>query len=128
MGLDQFERVYLEPLVWTTAPRSESKTSVRPPTSPKFDDRGAIGHILITNETHLRNLSMSIHNYCDGINRRDFIRVGALSASSFTLANYLKMADAGHIKDGHATRLIFPKKLHRSLSSSVRNRSSKAVC
>ena len=50
---------------------------------------------------------MSIYDYCDGINRRDFIRVGALSASSFTLANYLKMADAGHVKDGHATSGIF---------------------
>ncbi len=50
---------------------------------------------------------MSLHNYCDGIKRRDFIRVGALSASSFTLANYLQMADAGQVKDGHATSGIF---------------------
>ncbi len=50
---------------------------------------------------------MSIHDYCDGIKRRDFIRVGALSASAFTLANYLKMAEAGQVKDGHATSGIF---------------------
>jgi Protein of unknown function (DUF1501) len=50
---------------------------------------------------------MSKHKYCDGVNRRDFIRVGALSASSLTLASYLKMSDAGQVKDGHATSGIF---------------------
>jgi len=50
---------------------------------------------------------MSKHKYCDGVNRRDFIRVGALSASSLTLASYLKMSEAGQIKDGHATSGIF---------------------
>ncbi len=50
---------------------------------------------------------MSMHFYCDGIKRRDFIRVGALSASSFTLANYLRMTEAGQVRDGHATSGIF---------------------
>jgi len=50
---------------------------------------------------------MSTHKYCDGIQRRDFIRVGALSASSLTLANYLKMSEAGQVKNGHATSGIF---------------------
>jgi len=50
---------------------------------------------------------MSKHQYCDGVNRRDFIRVGALSASSLTLASYLKMSEAGQVKDGHATSGIF---------------------
>lgn len=50
---------------------------------------------------------MSKHKYCDGVNRRDFIRVGALSASSLTLASYLKMSEAGQVKDGHATSGIF---------------------
>jgi len=50
---------------------------------------------------------MPLHHYCDGVNRRDLIRVGALSASSFTLANYLSLADAGEVKEGHATSGIF---------------------
>jgi hypothetical protein len=50
---------------------------------------------------------MSIHNYCDGMKRRDFIRVGSLATGSFTLANYLRMAEAGQVKDGNATSGIF---------------------
>ncbi|MCY2986217.1 MAG: DUF1501 domain-containing protein [Planctomycetota bacterium] len=50
---------------------------------------------------------MSKNRYCDGVNRRDFIRVGALSASSLTLASYLKLSEAGHVKEGHATSGIF---------------------
>ncbi|MDZ4851967.1 MAG: DUF1501 domain-containing protein [Pirellulaceae bacterium] len=50
---------------------------------------------------------MSIHNYCDGIKRRDFVRIGALSATSFSLANYLRMSEAGQVKAGHATSGIF---------------------
>jgi len=50
---------------------------------------------------------MSIHNYCDGIKRRDFMRVGALSGGAFTLANYMRLAEAGQVKDGHATSGIF---------------------
>lgn len=40
---------------------------------------------------------MTFHRTCDGHSRRDFLRVGALSASGFTLANYLKMAEAGEV-------------------------------
>lgn len=50
---------------------------------------------------------MSIHSYCDGIQRRDFIRVGALSASAFTLAHYLRATEAGQVQEGHATSGIF---------------------
>jgi len=50
---------------------------------------------------------MNIHDYCDGMKRRDFIRVGSLAAGSFTLANYLKMSEAGQVKDGNATSGIF---------------------
>ncbi len=50
---------------------------------------------------------MSIHNYCDGIKRRDFVRYGAISAGGLSLANYLRMAEAGQVKDGHATSGIF---------------------
>lgn len=40
---------------------------------------------------------MTIHRTCDGSSRRDFLRVGALSTAGFTLANYLKLAEAGEI-------------------------------
>lgn len=50
---------------------------------------------------------MSMHHYCDGIKRRDFLRVGALSAGSFTFANYLRMTEAGQVQEGHATSGIF---------------------
>lgn len=41
---------------------------------------------------------MTVHRTCDGRSRRDFLRVGALSASSFTLANYLRAAQAGEVE------------------------------
>ena len=50
---------------------------------------------------------MSLHNYCDGVKRRDFIRYGSLSVGGLSLANYMRMAEAGQIKDGHATSGIF---------------------
>jgi hypothetical protein len=39
--------------------------------------------------------------YCDGIRRRDFLRVGTLGATGLTLAGYLRMAQAGEV-DPHA--------------------------
>jgi hypothetical protein len=50
---------------------------------------------------------MSIYKYCDGLKRRDFMRVGGLTAGGFTLANYLQLAEAGQVKPGHATSGIF---------------------
>ena len=35
--------------------------------------------------------------YCDGINRRDFLRVGALTGVGLSLSNYLSMASAGEV-------------------------------
>lgn len=43
---------------------------------------------------------MTFHKTCDGASRRDFLRVGSLSAAGFTLANYLQLAEAGDIKRG----------------------------
>lgn len=40
---------------------------------------------------------MTMHKTCDGNTRRDFLRVGGLSAGAFTLANYLRMAEAGEV-------------------------------
>lgn len=35
--------------------------------------------------------------YCDGIRRRDFLKVGIVSGTGFTLANYLQLAHAGQV-------------------------------
>jgi hypothetical protein len=40
---------------------------------------------------------MSTHRYCDGIQRRDFLKVGALGAAGLTLSSYLKLAYAGKV-------------------------------
>ncbi|MEM8736524.1 MAG: DUF1501 domain-containing protein, partial [Planctomycetota bacterium] len=40
---------------------------------------------------------MGIHKTCDGHSRRDFLRVGSLSAAGFTLAGYLERAEAGDV-------------------------------
>ena len=50
---------------------------------------------------------MSNQKYCDGIKRRDFIRIGGITSGCLTLANYLQLAEAGQVKAGHATSGIF---------------------
>lgn len=40
---------------------------------------------------------MSSHRYCDGVKRRDFLKVGALGAAGLTLSNYLRLAHAGKV-------------------------------
>ena len=49
-----------------------------------------------------------MHNYCDGINRRDAIRIGALGFGGLSLANLLELdaADDSQTKDRNAI-LIF---------------------
>ncbi len=37
---------------------------------------------------------MAIHRTCDGVVRRDFIRIGALGGSTLSLANYLRWSQA----------------------------------
>lgn len=44
---------------------------------------------------------------CDGVARRDFLRVGSLTAAGFTLANYLELAEAGEVKGRSAKAGIF---------------------
>ena len=44
---------------------------------------------------------------CDGHTRRDFLRVGSLSAAGLTLANYLDMAEAGSVRDAKGKSAIF---------------------
>ena len=50
---------------------------------------------------------MTLHRYCDGIRRRDFLRVGALGATGLGLADYLRLAEAGEVKNAKATSAIF---------------------
>ena len=48
-----------------------------------------------------------MHRTCDGISRRDMLRAGTLSVGGLSLSGYLKMADAGQITPGRASRAIF---------------------
>jgi hypothetical protein len=50
---------------------------------------------------------MSSYKHCDGFKRRDFIKVGAVSATGLSLANYLQLAEAGLVKNAGATSAIF---------------------
>ena len=45
--------------------------------------------------------------YCDGINRRDFLRVGALTGIGLSLSNYLSMASAGEVAAAKGKSAIF---------------------
>ncbi|MFG0332180.1 MAG: DUF1501 domain-containing protein, partial [Maioricimonas sp. JB049] len=40
---------------------------------------------------------MAVHRTCDGLKRRDFLRVGALGASGVTLGSFLRLSEAGQI-------------------------------
>jgi hypothetical protein len=50
---------------------------------------------------------MALHRNCDGIRRRDFLRVGVLGATGLALSDYLRLAEAGEIKSAQATAAIF---------------------
>src|SRR4051794_35921801 len=50
---------------------------------------------------------MATNRYCDGIRRRDFLRVGAIGATGLSLSSYLRMAEAGQVSGGKATSAIF---------------------
>ena len=43
---------------------------------------------------------MATNRYCDGIRRRDFLRVGVLGAAGLSLAGYLRLAEAGEVDAG----------------------------
>lgn len=40
---------------------------------------------------------MAIHQTCDGLQRRDFLKVGALGGSALTLGSFLNLAEAGEV-------------------------------
>ncbi len=50
---------------------------------------------------------MAINRTCDGRTRRDFLRVGSLTATGFTLASYLRLAEAGEVNSAKAKAAIF---------------------
>ncbi len=50
---------------------------------------------------------MTAHRTCDGSSRRDFLRVGSLSAAGFTLASYLQLAEAGELSSARGKAAIF---------------------
>ena len=50
---------------------------------------------------------MAFHRTCDGVGRRDFLRVGVAGGAGLTLANMLKAEDAGQIRQGSAKSAIF---------------------
>lgn len=50
---------------------------------------------------------MASYLNCDGVRRREFLKIGVLSGTGLSLANYFRMADAGEIQAGKATSAIF---------------------
>jgi Protein of unknown function (DUF1501) len=50
---------------------------------------------------------MATNWYCDGLRRRDFLRVGVIGTTGLSLAGYLRMAEAGQVSGGKATSAIF---------------------
>jgi hypothetical protein len=50
---------------------------------------------------------MATHKYCDGVNRRDFLKVGALAGVGLNLAGYTALAGSGHVKGAKAKAAIF---------------------
>src|SRR5262245_19361484 len=50
---------------------------------------------------------MTTKRYCDGLTRRDFVKVGVLGATGLSLAGYLRRAAAGEVRQAKATSAIF---------------------
>ena len=50
---------------------------------------------------------MRTNTYCDGINRRDFLRAGALAGMGLSLSNYLNLASAGEVTAARGQGAIF---------------------
>jgi hypothetical protein len=42
---------------------------------------------------------MANHMFCDGVARRDFLKVGALAGAGFSLADYMALAQAGQVQE-----------------------------
>ncbi len=50
---------------------------------------------------------MSISRTCDGVARRDFLKVGFLASAGLSLSHYLRLAEAGEVQAGKAESAIF---------------------
>ena len=50
---------------------------------------------------------MAINRYCDGVQRRDFLKVGVLGGLGLNLASYLRMSQAGEVAPAKAKSAIF---------------------
>lgn len=50
---------------------------------------------------------MAIHKTCDGVQRRDFLRVGVAGMAGMDLASYLSMAEAGELAQSQGKNAIF---------------------
>ncbi len=50
---------------------------------------------------------MTIHKTCDGVQRRDFLRVGSAGLAGVNLAGYLSLAQAGEIAESQGKNAIF---------------------
>jgi len=42
---------------------------------------------------------MTVHQTCDGVKRRDFLKVGVLGGAGISLANFLQLSEAGEVKE-----------------------------
>jgi hypothetical protein len=54
-----------------------------------------------------RITNMAAKRYCDGVTRRDFLKVGVLGGMGLSLASYLRLAEAGEVHGGKAQAAIF---------------------
>lgn len=50
---------------------------------------------------------MAFHRTCDGVGRRDFLKVGAVGGTALTLSSYLRLAAAGDVAAAKAKSAIF---------------------
>jgi len=50
---------------------------------------------------------MATSSYCDGVRRRDFLKLGVVGMSGMNLANYFRLAEAGEVRAGKAKAAIF---------------------
>jgi hypothetical protein len=71
---------------------------------PLYPTRVREARTICTSE---RKVEMAIHKTCDGLLRRDFLKVGVLGGASMTLAGYLRLASAGELRPSAATAGIF---------------------
>src|SRR5690606_38266595 len=59
---------------------------------------------------------MATHRHCDGLRRRDFLKVGVFGGTGLGLAGYLRLAEAGEIRPGGDGRGRATAAIHINLS------------